>query len=777
MTRATSSASEPLPGTSLETSMNSLPYQNVSLPIEERVADLLPRMTVEEKAGQLTQYFYTGDGEPIPEDFDIESLPPEHRIHVEQPARIEAAIRSGRTGSLLFLRNPELSNRLQKYAIEESRLGIPLLFGFDVVHGWRTAFPVPIAMAATWSVDIVEAAQAVAAREARAAGVHWTFAPMIDVARDARWGRIIEGAGEDPTLGAAMAAAQVRGFQGDLGPDRLLAGPKHFLGYGAARGGRDYDDAEVSDNELWNVYLPPFRAAIEAGAGNIMSAYMDLNGVPAAANRNLLTRLLREQLGFEGFVVSDANAVRSLEVQHFAANQTDAAAHALNAGLDMEMCMFDPAFDNLPAAVADGRVTEAALDEAVRRILTAKFRLGLFENPYADTASTAAVLSAPKHRELSRAAAEQSLVLLKNDDAALPLDRNKVGRIGVVGVLADSRRDLLGPWIFDHDTTETVTILEGLRTALGTAEVAYEAGVGIPERIHPSPFDVMDESIERTPADHDDDAALQRAVSLAENSDVTVVVVGQRQNQIGEKASVSTLDLPGRQLEQLQRIHATGTKLVLVVVSGRPVDLRWADEHVPAILQAWYPGSRAGEAVASALLGDTSPAGRLPFTWPRHVGQVPLIYAHNRTFLPEEQNERYIEETNAPLYPFGHGLSYSTFSYDNLTIEPAVIAPGASAVVSVDVTNSGGRDADEVVQLYIHQRYGSASRPVKELKGFRRASLAAGETRRIEFTLSPAELRYWNAGTSSYVQDATTFDVGIGGTSAVPLDGTLSVTR
>ncbi|KJL33436.1 glycoside hydrolase family 3 N-terminal domain-containing protein [Microbacterium azadirachtae] len=756
--------------------MTRLPYQNDSLPIEDRVADLLSRLTVEEKAGQLTQYFYTGDGEPIPEDFDIESLPPEYRVHVELPARIEAAIRSGRAGSLLFLRDPKLSNRLQTYAVEESRLGIPLLFGFDVVHGWRTAFPVPIAMAATWSADIVEAAQTVAAREARAAGVHWTFAPMIDVARDARWGRIIEGAGEDPVLGAAMAAAQVRGFQGDLGVDRLIAGPKHFLGYGAARGGRDYDDAEVSDNELWNVYLPPFRAAIDAGAGNIMSAYMDLNGVPAAANRNLLTRMLREQLGFEGFVVSDANAIRSLEVQHFAADQTDAAARALNAGLDMEMCMFDPAFDNLPAAVTDGRVDEATLDEAVRRVLTAKFRLGLFENPYADATATATVLGATEHRTLSRAAAEQAIVLLKNENAALPIHRDTVGRIGVVGVLADSRRDLLGPWIFDHDTTETITVLEGLRTALGTTDVSYEAGVGIPERVHPSPFDVTDASIERTPEDHDDDAALQRAVALAEASDVTVVVVGQRQNQIGEKASTSTLDLPGRQLEQLQRIHATGTKVILVVVSGRALDLRWADEHVPAIVQAWYPGSRAGEAVASVLLGDVSPAGRLPFTWPRHVGQVPLIYAHNRTFLPDEQDARYIEETNAPLYPFGYGLSYSAFEYDNLTVEPATIAPGASAVVSVDVTNVGDRDADEVVQLYIHQRYGSASRPVRELKGFRRMFVEAGETHRVEFSLTPAELRYWNAGTSSYVQDATTFDVGIGGDSTVPLDGSLSVT-
>ncbi|HWV48098.1 glycoside hydrolase family 3 C-terminal domain-containing protein [Microbacterium sp. LTA6] len=756
--------------------MTVLPYRDPSLPVDERVEDLLSRLTVEEKAGQLTQYFYTGDGQPIPDDFDIDSLPPEHRIHVELPALIEAAIRSGRAGSLLFLRDPALSNKLQKYAVEESRLGIPLLFGFDVVHGWRTIFPAPIALAATWSEPTVEAAQAAAAREARAAGVHWTFAPMIDIARDPRWGRIIEGAGEDPVLASAMAAAQVRGFQGDLGTDRLLAGPKHFVGYGASRGGRDYDDAEVSDHELWNVYIPPFRAAIDAGAGNVMSAYMDLNGVPAAASRTLLTDILRDQLGFDGFVVSDANAVRSLAVQHFAEDHADAAVRALEAGLDMEMCMYEPAFDTLPQAVAERRVSESVLDAAVRRVLTAKFRLGLFENPYADEAGTAAAFNAPENTALARSVAEASIVLLKNDDAALPLDASAVGRIAVIGQLADSKRDLLGPWVFDHDTDETVTIVDGLRDSLGGARIGYEPGAGIPERIHPSMFDVMDTTVERTPEDHDDDAAIDRAVALAEGSDIAIVVVGQRQNQIGEKSSTSTLDLPGRQLEQLQRIHATGTKVIVVVVSGRPLDLRWADENVPAIVQAWYPGTRAGEAVASVLLGATSPAGRLPFTWPRHVGQVPLVYAHNRTFLPEENDARYYEESNAPLYPFGHGLSYSTFEYSDLQLDRSRISRGESTSVSVVVTNIGGREADEVVQLYIHQRHGTSTRPVRELKGFRRITLAAEESRRVEFELGPDQLQYWSAVTSCTIQDATTFDVAIGGDSTAPFAETLTVT-
>lgn len=756
--------------------MTVLPYRDPNLPVDERVEDLLSRLTVEEKAGQLTQYFYTGDGQPIPDDFDIDSLPPEHRIHVELPALIEAAIRSGRAGSLLFLRDPALSNKLQKYAVEESRLGIPLLFGFDVVHGWRTIFPAPIALAATWSEQAVEAAQAAAAREARAAGVHWTFAPMIDIARDPRWGRIIEGAGEDPVLASAMAAAQVRGFQGDFGADRLLAGPKHFVGYGASRGGRDYDDAEVSDNELWNVYIPPFRAAIDAGAGNVMSAYMDLNGVPAAASRTLLTDILRDHLGFDGFVVSDANAVRSLAVQHFAEDHTDAAVRALEAGLDMEMCMYEPAFDNLPQAVAEGRVDEIVLNAAVRRVLTAKFRLGLFENPYANEAGTAATINDPENRTLARSVAEASIVLLKNEDGALPLDPSSVGRVAVIGQLADSKRDLLGPWVFDHDTDETVTIVDGLRDAFGSDGVTYEPGAGIPERVHPSMFDVMDTTVERTPEGYDDDAAIDRAVALAEVSDIAIVVVGQRQNQIGEKSSTSTLDLPGRQREQLQRIHATGTKVIVVVVSGRPLDLRWADEHVPAIVQAWYPGTRAGEALASVLVGTTSPAGRLPFTWPRHVGQVPLVYAHNRTFLPEERDARYFEEPNAPLYPFGYGLSYSTFEYSAISVEQSEIARGESTTVRVTVTNTGNRDADEVAQLYIHQRYGTSTRPVRELKGFRRVSLAAGESRRLEFELGPDQLQYWSAVTSSTIQDTTTFDVAIGGDSTAPFTETLTVT-
>ncbi|MFK0402016.1 glycoside hydrolase family 3 N-terminal domain-containing protein [Microbacterium sp. NPDC090225] len=753
-------------------------YRDSTRPIRDRVEDLLGRLTLEEKAGQLTQYFYMGVAMNLPADFDFTTVPEEQRAFLQQPRMVEAAIKSGTAGAVLFAKDPATINHLQRIAVEESPHEIPLLVGYDIVHGLRTIFPVPIALAASWSLGTAEAVQAAAAREARAVGINWTFAPMIDIARDARWGRMVEGAGEDPVLGAALAAAQVRGFQGDLSRTCVISGPKHFLGYGASRGGRDYDDAEISDSELWNVHLPPFRAAVEAGALSIMSAYMDLNGIPASGNSWLLTELLRDELGFDGFVVSDANAVRSMETQHFAKDLTDAATRAVEAGLDMEMVMFDPAFDTLPDAVNADLVPLPVIDRAVRRVLTAKFRLGLFENPYVDAAAAVAELNSPARRDLAQEAAEASFVLLKNENSALPLHTDSLSAVAVIGQLAASQRDTLGPWVFDHDTAETVTILEGIRARAGDQlRVDHAPGAAITERLYPSPFDRMDATVETTPEGYDDDIEIDRAVALAAAADVAIVVIGQRQNQSGEKASVPTLDLPGRQLEQLQRIVATGTPVVAVVMSGRPLDLQWADQHVPAILQAWYPGTRGGDAVAATLFGDVSPAGRLPFTWPRHVGQVPMIYAHNRTFAPQDQGERYITEPSTPLYPFGHGLSYAEFTYSNLTLDRKVIEVGEECVVSVDVTNTSDRTADEVVQLYIHQRHGSASRPVRELKDFERLTLDGGATSTVQFKILPDELRYWNAATRAYVQDVTVFDIWIGGCSTADLGTVLSVER
>ncbi len=724
--------------------------------IRSRADALLAAMTVEEKAGQLTQYFYFA--------FLAEE---------GQPAAVEAALARGEAGSLLFVTDPAETNRLQRLSVEGSRHGIPALFGFDVIHGLRTILPVPIAMAASWDPAAIERGQAVAAREARAVGIHWTFAPMVDIARDPRWGRIVEGAGEDPFLGAAVAAAQVRGLQGG-GAEGLIAGPKHLAGYGAAVGGRDYDEADVSDSQLWNVYFPPFKAAVEAGAGNVMTAYMDLNGIPATGNRWLFTEVLRETWDFEGFVVSDANAVRNLVTHGFAADLADAGARALNAGVDMEMAMDDPAFAHLPEALRGGATTEAALDASVRRVLEAKLRLGLFEQPYVDEERARVVLADPAHREVARVAAERSAVLLRNEGDLLPLDAGALGSIAVIGPLADSPRDTLGPWCFAHDLGETVTVLEGIRRRAGE-RVGYAPGVRPARRTFPSMFDMFAGNTPEDPEGFDDEAELRRAVELARDADVAVVAVGEWQHMIGEAASRSSLELPGGQLELLQAVAATGTPVVLLVLNGRPLDLRWAAEHMPAILDIWYPGTEGGSAVANLLFGDVSPGGKLPFTWPRSVGHVPLVYSHTRSHEPENLQRRYWDEASTPLYAFGHGLGYARFEYANLAADRDAIGRDETVTVSVDVRNAGAREADEVVQLYIHQRHGSASRPVRELKGFERVTLAAGESRTLRFPLSPAERRYWNAAERDWVLDASTFDVWAGGDSTAELTTTLEV--
>jgi beta-glucosidase len=741
--------------------------------LQARVDELIAGMTPAEKAGQLTQYFYFGFQRDVSTDLDPGTGAQ------SQPGRVEAALGRGEVGSLLFATDPSEINRLQRLTVEGHRLGVPALFGFDVIHGLRTILPVPIALAASWDPGTIERAQAVAAREARAVGIHWTFAPMVDVARDPRWGRMIEGAGEDPFLGAAVAAAQVRGFQGPgLGaPERLIAGPKHFAAYGAALGGRDYDEVDVSDAALWNVYFPPFEAAVDAGAGNVMTAYMDLNGIPATGSRWLFTEVLRETWGFRGFVVSDANAVRNLVTHEFARDLPDAAARALDAGVDMEMAMDDPAYARLPEALREGVVSEATLDARVRRVLEAKLRMGLFDDPYVDEHRARAVLDDPAHREVARIAAERSAVLLRNEGDLLPLDSAGTGSIAVIGPLADSKRDTLGPWCFDYDRDETVTVLEGIRRRAGDERVGYAPGIRPAQRLFASMFDMFGDNAPEDPEGFDDEAELARAVEAARAADVAVVVAGEWQNMIGEAASRSSLELPGRQLELLQAVAATGTPVVLLVMNGRPLDLRWAAANVPAILDIWYPGTQGGAAVANLLFGDVSPAGRLPFTWPRTVGQVPMVYSHTRSHEPENQQRRYWDEESTPLFSFGHGLGYSRFEYAEPTVDRASIAAGETVTVSVDVTNAGSRDADEVVQLYIHQRHGSASRPVRELKGFERVTLAAGESRTVRFALGPAELRHWNAAARDWVIDASTFDVWVGGSSAAERSSSFRVTR
>ena len=742
-------------------------HDTEAVDLQARVDELLANLTLEEKAGQLSQYFYFGAPEAA-----VGPSP-------QKPREVEDALARGGCGSLLFQTDPAEINRLQRLAVEGNRHGIPALFGFDVIHGLRTILPVPIAMAASWDPEVIERGQAVAAREARAVGIHWTFAPMVDIARDPRWGRIVEGAGEDPFLGSAVAAAQVRGFQGEdfRSPERIIAGPKHFAGYGGAVGGRDYDEVNLSEWELWNVYLPPFQAALAAGAGNVMSAYMSLNGIPASGNRWLFADVLRDQWGFEGFVVSDANAVRNLVTHGFAADLPDAAARGVTTGVDLEMALTDPAYAYLPEAVKKGDVTEAAIDACVRRVLAAKLRLGLFEDPYVDEDRARTVLADPAHREVARVAAERSAVLLRNEGDLLPLDAAALGSVAVVGPLADSRRDTLGPWVFDFDLDETVTVLEGLRNRLGEGtEVRYAPGIRPAQRGFPSMFDMFPGNTPPDPENFDDEAELQRAVDLARDSDLALVVLGEWQQMIGEAASRSSLELPGRQLELLQAVVETGRPVVLLVMSGRPLDLRWAVQHVPAILDVWYPGSQGGAAVANLLLGDVSPGGKLPFSWPRTVGQVPITYTHTTSHEPENQAKRYWDEESTPLFPFGYGLSYARFAYADLSVDRSELPAGESLTVSVTVSNTGDRDGDEVVQLYLHQRYGTAARPVRELKGFQRLHLAAGESQTVTFPVGSAELRYWNAAERDFVLDRSTFDVWVGGDSTAELSTTFTTT-
>lgn len=738
-----------------------LPAISAAAPLSEdavrsRADALIAQMTPEEKAGQLSQFFY------------LQIFPPMN-------VRTDVAVAAGGAGSLLFVTDPAMTNRLQHMAVDKTRLKIPLLFGFDVIHGLHTIFPVPLGMAASWDPQLVEQAQGVAAAEARAVGVHWAFAPMVDIARDPRWGRIVEGAGEDPYLGSAMAAAQVRGFQGDhIGaPNHIIAGPKHFVGYGASLGGRDYDEVNLSDNELWNVYLPPFKAAVDAGAGNIMSAYMGLNGVPAAANGWLLTKVLRDTWGFKGFVVSDSGAVLSLKTQNLAADAEDAGVRALRAGLDMEMTppMATPAMKSLPAALQAGKIPQAQLDDAVRRVLEAKIRMGLFENPYVDERRAQAVFDDPAHLQLARVAAERSAVLLRNENGLLPLDRKAIKSIAVIGPLADSARDVLGPWVFPQNKPSSISILGAIKTKLGDkVRIDYSEGVRMPARTFPSPFATLDKQPERPPIAATE---FQRAVDLAKAADVAVLVLGEGQDMIGEGASRSSLDLPGRQQELLDAVTAAGKPVVVVLMSARPLDLKAT--KAGAILDVWYPGSAGGEAVANLLFGEATPGGKLPITWIRDADQAPNPYAHLISHDPKNADKRYWNGSSEPTWPFGFGLSYTTFQYANLQVERPTYAPGEAVKVTVDLKNTGARAGDEVAQLYIHQKYGTSARPVRELKGFQRVTLKPGETRTLSFTLKPEDLRYWSAATGGWVQDETAFDVWVGGDSKAALAGGFAV--
>jgi beta-glucosidase len=724
--------------------------------VHQRVEALLKQMTLEEKIGQLSQLFAFGPSKGI-----------------------DDAVEKGQVGSLLFVTDPAEINRLQHLAVEKTRMHIPLIFGFDVIHGFRTIFPVPIAMAASWDPALVTKSQTIAAKEARSVGIGWTFAPMLDIARDPRWGRIVEGAGEDPYLGSAMAAAQVRGFQGEYigSPEHLLACMKHFAAYGAAEGGRDYDASNVSEAQLYNVYLAPFRAAVNAGVGSAMSAYMDLNDVPATGNRWLLHDVLRDQWNFTGFVVSDANSVKSLEAHGYAKDTSAAALAAFNAGVNMEMAIGATAYSqSLTAAVQSGQITEQQIETADRPILEVKVRLGLFEHPYADEIHAKQILTAPEHRSAARVAAERSAVLLRNEQTILPLKKEAYKSVAIVGPLADSQIDMLGSWVFQQDLKETVSVLKGIQDKLGPgAIIRFAPGVQI-SRKFPSFFDeIFHLEPPRTWTEAEAKDEISKAVSLALSSELTIMVLGEAQNMSGEAASRESLELPGQQEQLLEAVAATGKPIVLVLLNGRPLNISWASQHIPAILEAWYPGTQGGNAVADLLFGDAVPGGKLPITWPRDAGQLPIYYAHNTTQSPQDQGKRYWDEESTPLYPFGFGLSYSTFSFSDLRLSKTKIKPGETIEVAFEVENTGSIPAEEVAQLYIHQRFGSASRPVRELKGFERITVPAHGKKTVQMSIGKEQLSYWNTAKRNWIEEPSTFDIWIGNNSEASLHSAFEV--
>lgn len=702
-------------------------YDNIDPAVEARAGELLGRMTLAEKIGQLVQLA------------PWEPAAPQQQPEAGQPvvpqwkpcADVEERIRSGRLGSLLNIAGAQEINRYQRIAVEESRLGIPLLVGADVIHGFRTVFPIPLAESCTWNPPLLEQAARVAAEEASASGIDWIFAPMVDVARDPRWGRVAEGAGEDTFLGMAMARARVRGFQAsDLaGGRRVVACPKHYAAYGAAEAGRDYNTVAIGERALREIYLPPFKAAFDAGAGSVMSAFNEIDGVPATASALLMRRILRDEWGWSGVVLSDYEAVRELIPHGVAADLKDAARLSMLAGLDMEM-VSEAYSAYLAELVAEGGVAEQLVDDAARRVLRLKLRLGLFERPYTDEALAGQVVLREESRELALEVALQSAVLLQNRDRLLPLPTG--GRIAVIGPLADARHDLLGTWSMFGDPDDVESVLDAVRRAAGSeAQLAQVAGCAV---------------------QGDETANFSAAVAAAEASDVVVLVLGESADMSGEAHSRAQLGLPGQQQMLVDAIAATGKPMVAVLLCGRPLVIPRLAEQAGAVLVAWHGGIRAGRAVAELLFGARNPSGKLSASWPRSEGQIPVYYAHKNTGRPKDSSGTvqfveafktgFIDQPNEPLFPFGHGLSYTTFEYRALAIENNRLGRGDTLVVSAAVRNAGLRAGAEIVQLYLRDLVAGVTRPIRELRGFERIELEAGEETTVVFRVPVRELGY-----------------------------------
>lgn len=715
------------------------------------IDNLMGKMTLDEKIGQLN----------LPSSGDITT-------GEAGSSNIAEQIKEGKVGGLFNIKSAEKIRAVQKIAVEESRLKIPLIFGMDVIHGYQTEFPIPLGLSCSWDMNLIERTARVAAQEASADGICWTFSPMVDIARDPRWGRMAEGSGEDPYLGSEIAKAMVKGYQGDdlTKNNTIMACVKHFALYGAAEAGRDYNTTDMSRIRMYNEYLPPYKAAVDAGAGSVMSSFNEVDGIPATGNKWLMTDLLRDQWGFKGFVVTDYTAINEM-IAHGMGDLQQVSALALNAGIDMDM-VGEGFLKTLKKSLDEGKVTQQGIDQACRRILEAKYKLGLFDDPYryCDLNRSKTEEFTPENLQFAREAATQTFVLLKNDKQVLPLQEK--GTIALIGPLADNRENMPGTWAVATDFTKAVSVLDGLKNAVGDkVKILYAKGANVVgdekynERI--SVFGKSTQWDKRPPKD-----MIAEAVAVARKADVVVAAVGESAEMSGESSSRSDIGLPGYQQELLEALVATGKPVVMVLFNGRPLTIGWEKEHIPAILDVWFPGTEAGNAIADVLFGKVNPSGKLTTTFPQNVGQIPLYYNHKNTGRPLAKGawftkfrSNYLDVSNDPLFPFGYGLSYTKFDYKNLALSDSTLTADGKLTVSVEVTNSGNYDGAEVVQLYIRDLVGSVTHPVKELKGFQKIFLKKGETKKVEFTLTEKDLRFYNSDLK-FVSEPGKFDVFVG---------------
>ncbi len=718
------------------------------------IDNLMSKMTLEEKLGQL-------------------NLPAAGDITTGQAANTNIAkkIRDGQVGGLFNIKGVEKIRDVQRIAVEQSRLKIPLLFGMDVIHGYRTIFPIPLGLSASWDIQAIERSAQIAAAEASADGISWTFSPMVDISRDPRWGRVAEGAGEDPYLGGEVAKAMVRGYQGsNLAKDNtIMACVKHFALYGASEAGRDYNTTDMSRQRMFNEYFLPYKAAVDAGAGSVMASFNEVDGVPATANKWLMTEVLRRQWGFNGFVVSDYTGIAEM-VEHGIGDTATVAARALNAGIDMDM-VSDALLNTIAASIKKGIVNTAQVDAACRRILEAKYKLGLFDDPYryCNPARAAKEIYTQAHRNEARTIAAESMVLLKNDGNILPL--KKTSKILLVGPLADNAQNMPGTWTVAAEHAQAIPVLSGMQMTAPNTNISFARGSNLSED---AKFEeragMFGKSLNRIDMPAGD--LIADAVRAAADADIIVAAVGESAEMSGESSSRTNIQIPQAQKDLLQALKKTGKPIVIVLFAGRPMDISQEAKDFPAIINVWFPGSEAGMAIGDVLFGAVNPSGKLTATWPQNIGQIPLFYNHKNTGrpLPEGQwfqkfKTNYLDVTNEPLYPFGYGLSYTSFTYSNMKLSSTNMQGNGTLTASITVTNSGKVAGKEVVQLYLRDVVGSTTRPLQELKGFEKISLQPGESKTVSFNITPEQLKFYNYDLM-YDWEPGEFDIMIGGSSA-----------